>query len=74
MLEQNGHWYQHSLLTLFAIFYENNTEETNFWIIVIYALHNLYNVHVLHCIPGRGSPYICLYVRFELVKLQKALR
>ena len=29
--DRNGLWYQH-LLTLFAILYESNTEETNFWI------------------------------------------
>jgi hypothetical protein len=31
-LDQNGQWYQH-LLTLFAIFYECNTEGTNFQIL-----------------------------------------
>ena len=30
----NGQWYQH-LFTLFAIFYESNTEVTNFWIMLI---------------------------------------
>ena len=40
--DRNGQWYQY-LLTLFAIFYESNTEGSNFQIMFIYVLR-LYNV------------------------------
>ena len=48
-LKWNGQWYHHyhHLLTLFAIFYEGNTEGTNFRIMFKY-IH--YYAHVLFCI------------------------
>ena len=45
--DRNGQWYQ-LLLTLFAIFYESNTEGTNFRIMfVCNNVSGLYNVHAL---------------------------
>ena len=47
--DRNCQWYQH-LLTLFAIFYESNTEGTNFQMMLICVTLRLYYVHVLYCI------------------------
>ena len=46
--DRTGQWYQH-LLTLFAIFYESNTEGTNFRIILCFTF--AYNMNVLQFIP-----------------------
>ena len=43
--DRSGQWYQH-LLTLFAIFYETNTDETN-------SLDHVYMFHVcIMCVFG----------------------
>ena len=47
--DRKGQWYQH-LLTFFVIFYESNTQGTNFRMICLYVLR-VYNVHSLYCIP-----------------------
>ena len=57
-------WNQH-LLTLFASFYESDTEGTNFGMMFHKVVLRVYNVHVLYCTPG--SPYVTC-VRFELEK------
>ena len=53
------------------VFYDSNTEGTNFFIIFLYVLR-LYNGHVLYCVSDNPNAYYMLLnsVRFEqLVKI-----
>ena len=58
MPDRNGQWYQH-LLSLFTIFYESDTEGTNFWIMFV-------------CFTCMSMCMFCIVLnlcaKFELVK------